>query len=207
MQLKIARLAALGFFIFGLNGPVTAAELVLDSKIHDTKSVEFIPYEAAGPWGSYLAMNLPFEPVAELFKQLLLKERRQLANRGEAHITVVTPVEYWNVLKPKGVTIEAINQIAKNSAIQKAKFEVVCLGRGAAKIDGADEATFYVVVKSKDLVEIRSAIQAAFVAKGGDAKAFLPSAYHPHITLGFTKRDLHESDGVIKDEKSCVSKL
>jgi hypothetical protein len=76
--------SAITLALVAFAGPAHSAELALDSKIHDSKSVDFIPYEAPGPWGSYFAMNLPFEPMADLLKQLLLKERRQLTNRGEA---------------------------------------------------------------------------------------------------------------------------
>jgi len=27
--------------------------------------------------------------------------------------------------------------------------------------------------------------------------------YYPHITLGFTERDLHLQDGAVKDARSC----
>lgn len=184
-----------------------APDFKLDQKVKDGRSVEFLSHSGPGPWDSYMTLNLPFEPMAELFKQLLLKERRPLTSRGEAHVTVVTPVEFWNVLKPKGVTMAEIEEIAKTMRIQEAKFDVVCLGRGTAKVDGKDEHTYYVVVNSPDLVAIRIAIRSLFVKKGGKASDFDPKAYHPHITLGFTKRDLHESDGVVKDRKSCVASL
>ena len=31
--------------------------------------------------------------------------------------------------------------------------------------------------------------------------------FYPHITLGFTKRDLHFEDGVRKDKSTCVADL
>ena len=63
---------------------------------------------------------------------------------------------------------------------------------------GQNEFTYFVVVQSEDLISIRKKIQDSFVGKGGDKNDFNPLNYFPHITLGFTKRDLHESDGVIK---------
>jgi len=50
----------------------------------------------------------------------------------------------------------------------------------------------------------RKEVQNLFISKGGEPVKFLPAKYFPHITLGFTKRDLHESDDVKKDRNSCV---
>jgi 2'-5' RNA ligase len=182
--------------------PAVPAATIARSLV-DGAMVEFVAHQGDGQWDGYLAMNLPLEPAAETFKQLLIKERRQLTNRGEAHITVITPVEYWNVLRAK-VSIQKIHEIARSSAIQRAKVDIVCLARGGAMVDGREEHAFYVVVKSADLVAIRKKIRDAFVAAGGVAKDFDPVKFYPHVTIGFTKRDLHESDGVIKDSRTCL---
>lgn len=152
----------------------------------------------------YLAMDLPYEPFAEIFKKLQIAEKKKLINRGEAHITVITPIEYHHVLRPKGVSIEEIDQIAKDMDIQNSNYEVLCLGLGEIAIDGNLEQTYYLVVQSEDLLNLRMAIYRLFLSKGGSKVDFDPAHYYPHITIGFTKRDLHESDGVIKDSRSCI---
>ncbi len=177
-------------------------KLKLQDSVFDNSDLPFIVHNGEGRFGSYLTMEVNFEPVADLFKQLLLQKRFQLTNRGEAHITVITPIEYFDVLKSK-VTIEEINLIARDLKIQSSRFSTVCLGRGQAQVEGKKEKTFYVVVKSEDLIEIRKEVHNLFVSRGGDRSLFNPEEYYPHITLGFTKRDLHESDGVIKSEESC----
>lgn len=151
-------------------------------------------------------MEIQFEPIAEIFKQLLLVERIPLTNRGEAHITVVSPIEFNDVLKSK-LTMNEIDAVAMSSSIQTSSFEVVCIGKGALEIEKKLEQTFYVVVRSKALLKIRQEVQMLFVKKGGEATLFKPFQFYPHITLGFSKRDLHESDGVIKDQRSCFGDL
>ena len=101
------------------------------------------------------------------------------------------------------VTIEEIDHIARRMNIQASKFKVVCLGRGTKD----DMSTYYVVVKSEDLLNIRKEIETLFIKKGGEKRKFRAENFFPHITVGFTKRDLHESDGVIKDETSCIKPI
>jgi hypothetical protein len=127
-----------------------------------------------------------------------------LKTRGEAHITVVTPVEYWHVLRKVGVTIAEINLIAQESQIQRAQFRVICLGKRSKELAGIKESTYYVVVRSPDLLQIRRKVRDLYLSKRGSRRAFKPENWLPHITLGYTERDLHESDGVKKDENSCI---
>jgi 2'-5' RNA ligase len=78
---------------------------------------------------------------------------------------------------------------------------------GKLNIDGVEEKTFYIVVESPELVAIRQEIQNLFLLKGGNEKDFVAENFYPHITIGYTKRDLHDEDGIIKDAKSCISKI
>lgn len=197
------------FLFFALNFSAVAAnkDFELEHQIFSARQTPFIKYEGIGEFDNYLAMNLPFEPMAKLFSQLLISEHKTLTSRGEAHITVITPVEYWQILRPAGITMANINAIAERAQIQNSQFEVKCLGRGEAIVDGKNEQTFFVVVKSEDLIEIRRQVNALLVSKGQVTNAFDPEHFAPHITLGFTKRDLHEADGVIKDQGSCIGKI
>ena len=74
-------------------------------------------------------------------------------------------------------------------------------GNSISSIDNKVEETFFLIVESKNLRIIREEIYKRFVSKGGNQKDFDPHWFFPHITIGFTKRDLHESDGILKNLK------
>ena len=178
----------------------------ISSDVHDTNTVKFIPHSGPGAFDNYLIQNVPFTPVKQLYLSLQEKLQQSLTNRGEAHITVITPPEYHNSLR-SFVSMREIDKIAIDMNIQKCKFEIICLGRGTKKIDDKEEHTYFVVVKSSQLLAIRKKIWELYVAKGGEADKFDYKHYYPHITLGFTKRDLHESDGIIKDKSAFFAHL
>ncbi|KAJ1775088.1 hypothetical protein LPJ62_006961, partial [Coemansia sp. RSA 2167] len=50
-----------------------------------------------------------------------------LQSRGEAHVTIITPPEFDRVLKPAGVTIQEIEEIAQQANIQHSRLTPVCL--------------------------------------------------------------------------------
>lgn len=186
--------------IFAVAAP---QKLSLSSRVYENKDLSFAPHEGTGPFDTYLSMEIQFGPIADLFKQLVIDQRTVLTNRAEAHITVITPVEFQEILKSK-ISIKEINELAKKNDIQSSSFTVVCLGEANLEINGKIESTFYVVVRSPELLQIRENIQKAWIKKGGDKDLFKPEYFFPHITLGYTLRDLHMSDGVIKDESSCI---
>lgn len=197
-------LLALAFFLIS---PARAADYTLSSQIYAGETVPFLEHHGSGAFDTYLTMNLPFGPVEQLYREIQRNEGVRLISRGEAHITVVTPIEYWNVLRTVGITAGEINQIALDHGIQGADFSVLCLGRGELLIDGRSESSYFLVVRAEKLVEIRRAIHELFVARGGSGALFNPSHFYPHVTIGYTARDLHEADGVIKDERSCVGRV
>jgi 2'-5' RNA ligase len=151
-------------------------------------------------------MSVKYTPAKNLFDQLSLLTNKKLKNREEAHITVVTPVEYFNVLKHH-ISIKQINNIAKNYYLQSSSFEVICLGKGSVKLSKQIEENYFIVINSEDLITIREEIKKAFIQNGGNPDLFSAEHYYPHITLGFTKRDLHEYDGIIKDSRSCIAHI
>ncbi|MBY0515504.1 MAG: 2'-5' RNA ligase family protein [Bacteriovoracaceae bacterium] len=159
----------------------------------------FIAHTGEGSWDSYLAINLESKKY-ENYKKLIEREKKNaLISRGESHITVITPVEFWNLLRPQGITIETLNQLAQEANIQAFPFREICLGKGVLK----NEETYYVVIHSPDILNFRKKIQLLLK----EPNKFRPENYYPHITIGFTQRDLHESDGVLKDEKSCFKSI
>lgn len=200
---------ALIFSLFILTSIAQAAsqKFYLSEQVYKNSKLPFQSHQGPGAFASYLVMDVKYPPVADLYKQLLVAIKGvSLINRGEAHITVVTPVEYTEILKSK-LSMTEIDDIAKKNKIQDSKFEVVCVGKGSLEVNSKTEDAYYVVVRSPDLLKIREEIQKLFIMKGGDKDFFKPQYFYPHITLGFTLRDLHVDDGVIKDESSCVYDL
>ena len=151
----------------------------------------------------YLSMNIDFNQVRPVFEMARERLGLDLKNRGEAHITLITPPEYA-VLKRK-LSREDILAAVNNDSLQQAAFEVKCVGKGTIHDRGGDKSTVYLVVQSPDLVERRRALRNQFESSGGRAGDFDADKFYPHITVGFTDRDLHEADGVIKNTDSCVA--
>lgn len=167
-----------------------------------------VPFQAHD---NALAMNIPYPPIAELRQQLEKNLQQNLDffkswnTQGEAHITVITPPEFEGVLSKK-LSMNEINELAINEKIQLSDVKVLGLGNGKAIIADKNEETFFVLVSSQKLNTIRQSIHAAFVAKGGAPEGWDYKTFYPHITVGFTKRDLHIQDGVIKDVEHSLEK-
>jgi 2'-5' RNA ligase len=156
-------------------------------------------FDASGP--NYLAVGINFAPIENLRQQIDRNEATSLQHRGEAHITIVTPPEYKTLSTH-------LSDSEIRSVLQEAltiDFSTVCLGRGDKQENHIKLSTFFVVIKSDDIFELRTALANQFQKKGGTSAAFDAQTYHPHITVGFTDRDLHLHDGVVKDERSCVA--
>ncbi|KAI9593413.1 hypothetical protein BDF19DRAFT_415521 [Syncephalis fuscata] len=66
---------------------------------------------------------------------------------------------------------------------------------------------YFLVVESSHLMAIREEIGQLFHARGGKSKDFNAATYWPHITLGFTDRDLFIQDGVFKDRSTCWANI
>lgn len=161
-------------------------------------SMNFIPHE------DWLAQPVEFHKINNLRLQIEHLDKISLKNRGEAHITLITPPEFEK-LKSK-LTINAINTIATQSSIEKAPWLPLCVARGTLN-NKPNFTTYYLVIKSEELFSLREKIYNTFIDKGGSALAFDPKHFYPHITIGFTERDLHEQDGVIKDTRNCIYDL
>jgi 2'-5' RNA ligase len=172
--------------------PTSTSAFTVSKSIYDTASIRFQNR------GSYLQMTLNYAPVHELYEQVQAMDSGDLANRGEAHITVLKPDEYRTLASTLGKG--RIEDVAKQLKLQESKFSVTCVGKGSS---GSDYV-YYLVVTSPALVNIRKALAKAHVDKGGDESAFDPVDYRPHVTLGFTSHDLFEQDGVYKTADTCV---
>ena len=188
----------------------SAAAVPTDPKVFNAPStsekVAFVPHVEDKPMKSYLAMNLPYAPYKAMYEQLQKAEGIELNNRGEAHITVVTPVEYDKSLK-RHLTMEAINKIAEEAKIQDITFTPACIGRAEKKLSGKMEKVYFVVIDSPGLADLRGKIEEAYVKAGGKAQDFVPERFFPHVTLGYTARDLHIEDGITKNKSACLYKF
>jgi 2'-5' RNA ligase len=178
----------------------------IDGNVKNGTSVPFIKHEEDKPFGSYVVMNLPYEPVKALYQSIEKKSGQKLITRGEAHITVITPVEFDKVLK-RHLTIGEITKIATDASIQSAAFEITCLGKGELKVGRDLLVTYFVVTPSEQLLEIRKAVEQKFISSGGTPGEFNAESFYPHITVGYSKRDLHFEDGVMKDDNACIADL
>ena len=139
-----------------------------------------------------------FRPVIEKKIGKPLKFLTAWKAEGEAHVTVITPPEFVNTLRHH-LTMDRIHKIALEHQIQKADMKVLGIGSGTKKLDGIPQETFFVIVDSERLRKTRYAIYLEFIANGGKPTDFDPASFYPHITIGYTERDLHESDGIIKN--------
>lgn len=153
------------------------------------------------PSPSYLAVSLPFEKYEKIRQNIEQKNGITLKHRGEAHITVISPPEYKNL--ESFLKMEELQALAQEMNIQQSPFDSLCIGKGISKKSPQEGVTYFMVIESKKLREFRKKIESLFLSRGGNPKSFLANAFYPHITLGFTQRDLHFEDGVIKDTTSC----
>ncbi len=189
-----------------LSASLSAAPFRLNKSALDNRRVPFLPHTGTAPMSNYLAMNVGFAPFDELRKQIEQRIGFKLKQRGEAHITTVTPVEFDSALH-KHLSMGDINTLAARRSIQSTALSIVCVGRGRAILNGKEAHTYYAVVNAPGLVRIREDIAAVFQRRGGGKTEFESRRFYPHITLGFTERDLHESDNVFKDSRTCWEKV
>ncbi|MEK2688781.1 hypothetical protein [Bdellovibrio sp. GT3] len=166
----------------------------------------FIPHTGDGPFKNYLAFNLSHDGYKPILEQLEGLLKTTLKSRGESHITVVTPVEFDKVLSRR-LKMQDIHALAESMQLQKSPYHPLCLGQGRMNLNGKEESTYFVVVESEALFKIRKAIEELYIRKGGKSGEFKAELFFPHVTLGYTERDLHYEDGVIKDAASCVYKM
>jgi 2'-5' RNA ligase len=169
--------------------------------IDKTQTSNFIKHEDQTP---YLQLNLNYEPFKEYFEKVDRSSYSPLKNRGEAHVTVITPPEFQDDVM-KFVSIKEINEIAEKLNIQKSKYKPICIGKGSLAEKGKYLESYFIIIESEQLLNIRKEIAKLYKSRGG--LKFDPLHFYPHITLGFTDRDLFETDGVTKDIKSCLKTL
>lgn len=185
--------------------PVSASKSLSYSPKAYTQ-MPFIAHAENKPMKSYVALNLSYEPYADLRKNLEKHLGQSLQSRDEAHITVITPPEYDKILK-KRIGIQELNSLAEKRSLQASPFKLLCVGKGSTSLEGVTQSTYYAVVDSESLYSFRKEVQKLYISRGGRALDFNPELFFAHVTLGFTKRDLHLEDGVTKDATTCILPL
>ncbi|MGE3610362.1 MAG: hypothetical protein AB7I27_12300 [Bacteriovoracaceae bacterium] len=161
-----------------------------------------------------LALNVEYQDVKRLRSEISKLIGRPLTffkgwdEKGEAHVTTITPPEYNNQLKPY-VSYEEISRIAQDHDIQSSDLRILGIGSGKKLFKGEMGETFFIIVESKRLLQIRNAIYQEYLKNNGPVNgpnAFNPNRFYPHITIGFTHDDIHENDGLIKDVQHSLDK-
>lgn len=179
-------------------------EVDLSKSVAYNEQLPFVAHHGSGAMDNALAMNIQYAPVKAVRDQLSTDLNFQLKYftgwnaDGEAHVTVITPPEYDNYLKPY-ISMKRIEELAKQADIQKSVVDILGIGSGEAVIDGKKEQTYFLIAYSDELQNLRYKIYDEYVKNGGPKDAWDPAHFYPHITIGYTLRDLFEADGVIKD--------
>lgn len=92
--------------------------------------------------------------------------------------------------------MKEVNKIAENLDLQSSAFNVLGVGHEATE---TGLQTFFSYRSIRSPLNVRRAVQSEYIKHGGNEGVFIPERFYPHITIGFTVRDLFESDGIIKD--------
>jgi 2'-5' RNA ligase len=177
----------------------------VSDKIKNTSSMPFYTHT----FNNVLALNIEYSQIKKIRKVIEEKIGQKLKFltawniNGEAHVTTITPPEYKDHLRFH-ISMTRINQIATEMEIQNTELEILGIGSGNKLIEGKVETTYFVIVDSAKLRRIRHAIFREFVDNGGNPKSFDPAWFFPHITIGYTKSDIHENSGLIKNIKHSL---
>jgi hypothetical protein len=179
-----------------------APPLKMAAKSFDPKSDGFVSH------GNYLAVQPPGSPFREVVSELEKRVSGKLQSDSSAQVTVISPAEY-EILKTK-INMKEIEDIALWLEIQSADLKPVCVGQGLEKVDGLNEQSYFVVLKSDTLTRIRREISSLFIERGGDIDVFMPDQYQPSLPLGFTMAETSASQAaaqsnvlVSKDQNTC----
>lgn len=160
-------------------------------------------------WQGTLAMNITYKPIRtirgviekKLYDGKPLDYLKSWNSAGEAHITTITPVEYQECMwseenEIRILHMKKIEKIALAQKIQSSDITYFGLGYGEKVFAGQNQAdqTHFVIVRSQNLLNIRKEIYSAYLKNGGDSKCWDPNLFFPHITIGFTHKDIHYPD-------------
>jgi 2'-5' RNA ligase len=179
------------------------------SKVVLSKSVyKGMPFSSQFIEDGALIRNVEFTSVNALVPQIEKQYGVKLKDRGESHITVITPPEaqgWFTDHKGLNFFISPM-EIQKKyfSTLQKTRFKIHCIGKRENK---KGNLVFFLVVASPDLLKVRKEIQRELERRArftGMKAHFDAAKYWPHITIGFVGGDVH---GVTKGPETCDKNL
>jgi 2'-5' RNA ligase len=179
----------------------------ISNSLKDNSHMKFITHVSSpSSYTNALALNIDnsqiirIRELIELNLDIKLDFFKGWNINGEAHVTTISPPEFVNQLR-KYISMNRINEIAIEQRIQLANIKILGIGSGHTLIEGKKETTFFLIVDSKKLRSIRHKIFQEFTSRGGNPKDFDPTWFFPHITIGYTKTDIHENSGLLKNLK------
>lgn len=156
-----------------------------------------------------LIMNIDYKSVNDLklliesqFKGLI--QNKKLKDRGEAHITLITPPEGRTGFFPNSVGIDKVLptdlmlDMYKNT-VQDMEFDILCLGMQS---NSKGNIVFFLVVESYEVMGLREEIESYVQNRDLTIPFRAKGSYYPHITVGYVGGDVH---GVSKGKDSCVA--
>lgn len=191
------------FFLMTIATQAVMAEVLLSKNIFRK-----VPYSSQYSESGSLIRSVDYRSVNDLIPQIEKKfkkilKSRNLQDRNESHITVITPPEGKTNFIPGSIGIDKILPMSEminkyKYTLQKTKFDIVCLGMQS---NTKGSIVFYLVVKSKDIINIRKEIS-SIVSVDPAIPFKAVENYYPHITIGFVGEDVH---GVSKGPDTCVA--
>jgi len=149
----------------------------------------------------WLGLPLNFAPIEEVRKELEKKIGRTLNSKGEAHVTVITSPE-WRTLG-QYLKMDVLDGLVVKEKMMGAKIKVKCLKKITATVNGKVEESWFVSLEAPELKEYRNEVWRRYVAAGGLPEDFDWKRWHPHITVGFTAKEVHDEDKVTKEKSRC----
>lgn len=195
------------FLIFLLSLSFTCfakTEMVLPKGVYRT-----VPFSSQFLDAGALIRNVDYKAVNVLIPQIEKHIGKKLVDRGESHITVITPPEGkgWSFSNPEGINAlisqEELHRKYFNH-LQKTKFKITCLGE---RISENGNHVFYLVVDSPGLFKVREEIGVELKKRSkfaGTKVEFDPQNYYPHITVGYIGGDVHN---VSKGKETCIEDI
>lgn len=170
--------------------------------LYSTKA--FIPHiNPKSFYGTYLVHNVSFQAMPKLKQSIEKITQLKLIDRGEAHITILSPPEFNKIQKYyPNFSMLKVHDFVK-SKIQKIKWKTLGIGHQSGKNHkGLFSEVFYLVVQSKELRQLRFHIMSHFQLS---KNSFNPNLQDFHITIAYTVSDLHNIDKSSKTLDSSLS--
>ena len=179
-------------------------EMVLPKGVYRT-----VPFSSQFLDAGALIRNVDYKAVNILIPQIEKYIGKKLVDRGESHISVITPPEGkgWSFSNPEGINaLISQEELHRKyfSNLQKTEFKIHCLGD---RISDSGNHVFFLVVDSPELFKVREEISAELKRRSkfaGTKVEFDPQNYYPHITVGYIGGDVHN---VSKGKETCIKDI